>query len=272
MPYLKCHDLNMYYRVDGTGFPVLFISGLSGGSWSWSAQIPFFAKKYRCIAFDNRGAGRTEAPPGPYSMEQMAVDTVRLLHGLEVEKTFVLGLSMGGMIAQELATLLPHRIKGLVLGCTHPGGQMQVRAKEEVYRRLVSNDGLSPKEVVEKNIPLLFRRSTQKSRPEVLDDYRKQQSEAPVQPEHAFQAQYRAILDFDFSHRLSKVGVPTLVITGSEDILVPPENSRIMAQKIPVSTLRELPETGHALHVEQPEVFNRELDAFFSEALTLILA
>ncbi|MFW6054523.1 MAG: alpha/beta fold hydrolase, partial [Thermodesulfobacteriota bacterium] len=176
---------------------------------------------------------------------------------------FVLGLSMGGMIAQELAMFLPHRIKGLVLGCTHPGGQMQVKAEDEVYRRLVDNEGLSPEEVVEKNIPLLFSRFTMENRPEILDDYRQQQQDAPVQPEHAFKAQYRAILDFDFSHRLSKIGVPTLVITGSEDILVPPENSRIMADKIPVSTLKELPETGHALHLEQPEVFNRELDAFF---------
>lgn len=263
MPHIQCHNLTMYYRIEGTGFPVLFISGHGGGSWSWSKQAPFFSEKYQCICFDNRGAGQTEAPPGPYTMEQMALDTVRLLYGLDVEKTFVVGLSMGGMIAQELAMLLPHRIKGLVLGCTHPGGELQVKAEDEVYRRLVNNDGLSPEEVVEKNIPLLFSRFTMENRPEVLDDYRQQQQEAPVQPEHAFQAQYGAVLDFDFSQRLTRLGVPSLVITGSQDILVPPENSRIMADKIPVSALKELPETGHALHVEQTEAFNHELDAFF---------
>ncbi len=263
MPYLECHDLKMFYRIEGAGFPVLFSGGLGGGSWSWSKQVPFFAENHQCIVFDNRGAGQTEAPPGPYSIEQMAVDTARLLHGLKVEQLFVVGLSMGGMIAQELAMLLPHRIKGLVLGCTHPGGELQVKASDEVYRRLLTNDGLSQEEVVEKNIPLLFSRTTQQSRPEVLDGYREQQRQSPLQPEHAFKAQYTAILNFDFSDRLSRLGVPTLVITGSEDILVPPENSRIMAAKIPVATIKELPETGHALHVEQTRAFNHELAAFF---------
>ncbi len=263
MPFMQCHDIQIFYQIEGSGFPVLFIGGLGGGSWSWSRQIPFFADTYQSIVFDNRGAGRTDAPPGPYSMEQMAIDTVRLLHGLEVEKTFVVGLSMGGMIAQELAMLLSHRIKGLVLGCTHPGGDLQIKAEDWVYEQLLQNQGLSQDEIITKNIPLLFSPATRENRPETLDAYRKQQLAASEQPEHAFQAQYQGIQGFDFSSRLSKMPVPTLVITGSEDILVPPENSRIMAETIPLVELRELPETGHALHVEQTEAFNQAVLDFF---------
>ncbi len=196
-------------------------------------------------------------------MEQMAIDTVRLLHGLEVEKTFVVGLSMGGMIAQELAMLLSHRIKGLVLGCTHPGGDLQVKAEDWVYEQLLQNQGLSQGEIITKNIPLLFSQTTREQRPDILDAYRAQQSDAPLQPEHAFQAQYQGIKGFDFSSRLSKMPVPTLVITGGEDILVPPDNSRIMAETMPVAELEELPETGHALHVEQTEAFNQAVMGFF---------
>ena len=263
MPFMQCQDIQVYYEIKGSGFPVLFIGGLSGGSWSWSRQVPFFADAYQSIVFDNRGAGRTDAPAGPYSMEQMAIDTVRLLHGLDVEKTFVVGLSMGGMIAQELAMLLSHRIKALVLGCTHPGGDLQVKAEDWVYEQLLSNHGLSQDEIIDKNIPLLFSQATRERRPEILDAYRQQQRNAPVQPEHAFQAQYEAIQGFDFSTRLSKMPVPTLVITGSEDILVPPDNSRIMAETMPVAELKELPETGHALHVEQTEAFNQAILGFF---------
>ena len=262
MPLMQCHDLRMHYQLAGEGFPLLFIAGLGGGSWSWSEQVPFFGKHFQTIVFDNRGAGRTDAPVGPYSMEQMAVDTVRLLHGLELEKFFVVGLSMGGMIAQELALLLPHRIKGLILACTHPGGDLQVPAEDWVYTRLTSNQGLSPEAIVDKNIPLLFSQTTRDTRLDILDTYKRQQVNAPVQPEHAFQAQYQAIQGFDFSSRCAKMPVPTLVISGSEDILVPPDNSRIMAERMPVAELRELPETGHVLHVEQAERFNRELMDF----------
>ncbi len=99
MPFSNIGDIDLYYEIHGEGFPLLFISGLSGSTYSWEGQIPFFEKHYRCIVFDNRGAGLSGKPPGPYTMPKMDEDALRLLDRLLVEKTLVFSLSMGGMIA-----------------------------------------------------------------------------------------------------------------------------------------------------------------------------
>ena len=96
MPTCTCETIDLYYEVHGEGTPLLLISGLGGGSWSWYGQVPYFSQYYRTIVFDNRGAGRSSMPPGPYTMDQLARDALCLLDRLEVEKAFVLGLSMGG--------------------------------------------------------------------------------------------------------------------------------------------------------------------------------
>ena len=122
MAYCSCGEVSLYYESLGEGPPLLLIAGLGGGSWSWYGQVPYFENHYRTIIFDNRGAGRSSMPQGPYQMQQLAADARCLMDHLALEKAFVLGLSMGGMIAQELALMIPHRIQALFLGCTHAGG------------------------------------------------------------------------------------------------------------------------------------------------------
>ncbi|MCK4963645.1 MAG: alpha/beta fold hydrolase, partial [Dehalococcoidia bacterium] len=121
MPTTKVGDINMYYEVHGEGEPLLLIMGLGSDLTSWIFQIPEFSKKYQVIAFDNRGVGRTDAPDVPYSTAMMADDTTGLLDALGIEKAHVLGLSMGGFIAQELAVKYPQRVKSLVLAATAAG-------------------------------------------------------------------------------------------------------------------------------------------------------
>jgi len=263
MPTTECHDINLYYEIHGSGFPVVFISGLGAGTWAWEPQIPFFSRRYQMISFDNRGAGRSSTPPGPYSIEQMALDSIRLLHSLDIDKTFVVGLSMGGMIAQELALILPHRISGLVLAATHPGGMMRISGSPEVYERLINNNGLSQEEIVEKNIPALFSPKTVSHRPKIIQAYRERQKDIPEQPEHAFAAQQEAIQEFDCSKRLSKIKAPTLVLAGEDDQLIPAENARRMAEHIPDSQVSILPDAGHLIHMEQTQEFNKAIDTFF---------
>ena len=105
MPFMKTGNIDLYYEIQGEGLPLLFISGLGGGAWMWSGQTPFFKNHYRCIAFHNVGAGLSAKPPGPYTIAGMAEDALRLLDGLGVEKAFVFSISMGGMIALELARI-----------------------------------------------------------------------------------------------------------------------------------------------------------------------
>jgi pimeloyl-ACP methyl ester carboxylesterase len=118
MPTIKVGDISIYYEVHGEGEPLLLISGLGRDLTAWMFQTPEFSKKYRVIAFDNRGIGRTDAPDMPYSTEMMANDTVGLMNALSIEETHILGLSMGGQIAQYLAFKYPKRVRSLILADT----------------------------------------------------------------------------------------------------------------------------------------------------------
>jgi pimeloyl-ACP methyl ester carboxylesterase len=189
-------------------------------------------------------------------MGQFAADALCLLDSLGVSQAFVLGLSMGGMIAQELAVLAPDRIRALFLGCTHCGGTTKIPPSPDVLRLLVSNDGLDQRQIIEKNLPLFFSTGFLKTRPEAIDDYIEAQLQAPLQPEHAFAAQLAAIRTFDLCGRSHQVTMPTLIVTGTEDILVPPGNARLLAERIPHSSVVELPGAGHAIHVEQRDRLN----------------
>src|SRR3954469_11914440 len=119
MPTATVNGIDLYYEVSGEGPPLLLITGLSGNTLGWAMLEPTLAEHFQVIAFDNRGAGRSAAPPGPYTTREMADDAVGLLDHLGIERTHVLGLSMGGMIAQELALAHPTRVDRLVLFATY---------------------------------------------------------------------------------------------------------------------------------------------------------
>jgi 3-oxoadipate enol-lactonase len=267
MSHCQCGELTLYYEVHGEGPALLLIAGLGGGTWSWHGQVPYFRGTYRTITFDNRGAGRSSMPPGPYQMRQFAEDARCLIDYLQVEKVFVLGLSMGGMIAQELALLAPQRIKALFLGCTHTGGPWRIPPATGVIELLVSNAGLSQKEMIEKNVPIFFSRACRKEKPEVIAAYCAAQLAAPEQPEYAFHAQLAAIRTFDSSERLGQLKIPTMVVSGSEDVLVPPENAEILAERLPRADVEIVPGAGHVLHVECRDLLNVLADRFFKSTL-----
>jgi len=196
-------------------------------------------------------------------MKQLAEDTVALLDHLRVKQVFVMGLSMGGMIAQELAILAPERVRAIILGCTHCGGNARISPPPHALQTLTNNAGLDQKQIIEKNLPLFFSEECLKTRPEVISAYIEAQLEAPMQPEHAFHAQLAAIRTFDSSDRLSQLMLPTLITTGSKDILVPRENAYILHERIPHSRVVEIPAAGHAIHVESCSALNALAHDFF---------
>lgn len=263
MPFCQCKDIRIYYETNGTGYPILFLSGLGGGSWSWYNQVPYFREHYLTITFDNRGAGRSDIPPGPYSIEQFAWDAICLLDHLEIERTFVVGLSMGGMIALELAIAAPERVKGLVLGCTHCGGEARISPLPQATQTLLSNTDLPQEQLVRKNLPIFFSEKCRRERPDLTEAYCKAQLSAPEQPQYAFHAQLGAIAKFDCSKKVQSIKVPTLVVTGTEDILVPKENAFFLSRNIAGAELLEIPGAGHALHAECGDTLNRVIHAFF---------
>lgn len=263
MPFFSMPDANLYYEAHGQGAPVVLISGLGGGTSTWYGQVPFFQRHYRTITMDNRGSGRSDMPEGPYAMRRMAEDVLCLLDHLAVPEVFALGLSMGGMIAQELALLAPRRVRALVLCCTHFGGERRVPPPPHVMSLLVDNAGFSQEEIFERQLPLFFSQACLRSRPDFLRVYRDVQLSTSLQPDHAFHAQLAAIRTFDARERLSSLRMPTLVVAAGEDALVPEVNGQSLARCIPGAKIVVVPGVGHAVHVEWRDGLNELVHAFF---------
>lgn len=268
MPYCTRDGVRLFYEVHGEGHFIIFLSGLSGGTWSWYRQIPYFCNKYRVIVCDNRGAGRSSMPPGPYKMEDFALDALTILKELDVKSVFVVGISMGGMIAQQLALIAPNVVKALVLGCTNCGRTRRIPAEPWVFEVLANREGLSQYEIVERSISILFGPSCREKHPEAIEEYRKTTLSAPPQPLEALKAQMAAINKFDACNELPSITCPTLVITGKADIIIPPGNSKIIAELIPSAQLVEWDSVGHAIHIEASGLFNTTVDSFFEQNAT----
>ena len=267
MPRCACGDVRLYYEIQGEGPNLLLLAGLGGGTWSWYGQVPYFKNRYRTVTFDNRGAGRSSMPQGPYQMKEFAGDTLSLLDHVGLERIFVLGLSMGGMIAQELALMAPDRVQAMVLGCTHCGGPSRLPPAPAAMEILLNNSGLSQREIIEKNVPIFFSEGCRREEPDVIAAYCAAQLSAPEQPEYAFHAQLAAIASFDCGDRLEHVATPTMIVAGSEDVLIPAENSKALAQRLPHAEIVVIPGAGHALHAECRDKLNRLADEFFKRHL-----
>ena len=263
MPYVLVDDVEIYWESHGEGAPLLIISGVGGSTWSYVESIAAWSPHFRVLVFDNMGAGLSSKPDRPYTIPEMADHAVAVLNGAEAERAYVVGLSMGGMIAQELALRHPARVCGLVLGCTHCGGSGRIPPAPEVIRRFADNQGLSPEEIVEKNLRLLITEEFWQSGSESLQRYRERQLMAPIQPDYALQQQLEAIRRFDTCNRLADIRAPTLIFTADRDLLVPPENGRVLASGIPGAEIKELINSGHLIHLESAEAFHQSVLRFF---------
>jgi pimeloyl-ACP methyl ester carboxylesterase len=257
MPRLKVKDLELYYEIHGGGSQTLvMIRGLGSDLSCWYEQTPVFAKHFKVLVFDNRGAGRTEKPDAPYSMRQMADDAAGLMTALEIRRAALLGISMGGMIAQEFALNYGEMLSCLILGCTNFGGPMTVSASPEIIATLTARGD----ENSEPSLKARFCDETIAKRPDVIQKDREARLAYPASPE-SYARQIAAAMGHDTSGRLGSIKIPTLVMTGTGDRLVPPENSRLIAKLIPNTKLKELP-GGHLFFAEYPELFNQAVIDF----------
>lgn len=261
MPYADAPGFRMYYEVHGSGFPLLLINGLGSDHLEWVHQIPAFAPHFRGIVFDNRGTGKSDVPPGPYTTGQMADDAAALLGALGIARAHVLGVSLGGMIAQEVALRHPDRVEGLVLGCTGPGGQLSVRPSPEAMAAFALAGGGSPEAELRRMIPFLYTDACIRDRPEEVEGFIRRRLDHPTPPE-GYLAQLSAAVTHDAASRLEEIRAKTLVITGDADRLVHWENSLRLAGRIPGARLVVLPGAPHRLFAENADAFNREVLSF----------
>jgi len=260
MPKQRVGDIDIYYEVHGEGPATLvMIRGLGSNLTAWYEQTPEFTRHFRTVVFDNRGAGRTDKPNAPYSIAQMAADTAGLMDALGIRRAALLGISMGGMIAQEFALHYPERLNCLILGCTNFGGSGIVSADPAIVSAVVAGANATP-EQQKMQLKAVFADDTIERRRDVVAKHEELRALYPIPPE-SFMRQVQAIQEFDASARLASIKTPTMVIAGRDDRLVPVENSRLVAARIPSAKLVELP-GGHLFFVEHPAEFNRAVIDF----------
>ncbi len=268
MPKTKVNDINIYYEIHGDGFPLVMIMGLGADIMWWEPELlEGFAKNFKVIVFDNRGAGRSDKPANNYSIKLFADDTIGLMKVLGIEKAHILGVSMGGMIAQEIAINYPNMVERLVLVVTSPGGPKAIPPSPEALEQLtMDRSKMKPEDIAKKVIETLFPQDYLKRHPEILDKFIKRITKYMIPPD-AYMRQLNAVMNFNSYERLHKIRAPTLIVMGGKDIIVPPENGRILAEKIPNSKLVIFEESGHGLIVQEREKFLKIVTDFLLDKI-----
>ena len=258
MPFTTNQGARIYWDEEGQGEPLLLIMGLGYSSVAWHRTRPVLAKKFTAIAFDNRGVGRSDAPVGPYPIVLMASDAAAVLDAAGVESAHILGLSMGGMIAQEFALQYPQRVRSLILGCTASGGPTAVRAEPEATQMLMARGKMTAEEAAQAAIPFIYHPLTPQAW--IDEDLNVRRPWFP-HPD-AYTAQLQGILAWEAYSRLSQIGAPTLVIHGESDRLVHPGNGKLIAEKIPGAKLVLLPRASHIFTTDQPQAAHEAIMEF----------
>jgi len=250
----------IYWDEKGQGEPSLLIMGLGYPSDAWYRTRPVLAQHYRTIAFDNRGVGRSEMPPGPYPIPVMASDAAAVLEAAACDSAHIFGISMGGMIAQEFALQYPQRVRSLILGCTAPGGPRAFRSDPEATAMLMSRGKMTREEAAEAAVPFIYDRGTPRIR--IDEDIAIRRPWFPAA--EAYNAQLEGILAWQCYDRLPQIDAPTLVIHGESDRLVPAGNGKLIAENIRGAKLVMLPNASHIFTTDQGELAHQAILEFLS--------
>jgi pimeloyl-ACP methyl ester carboxylesterase len=230
----------------------------------WDPElVNALSKKYRLLMFDNRGAGRTVTPAyGEFTCEMFADDTVALMDAKGIKRANILSMSMGGLIAQELALKYPGRVNNLVLGCTFCGGTHMIQARPEVMLILMDQSGgLDGR--FDRMLKLMFTENFLEANPDFAERLKERYLRAPISDANSLR-QFIACAISDTYERLSEIKNPTLVATGTDDPLIPPQNSRMLAQRIPGAKLIEYKGSSHGFMSQARDAFIKDLLNFFS--------
>lgn len=262
MAYVENRGARIYWEEHGAGEPVLLIQGLGYTIEMWHRTIPRLADRYRVIAFDNRGVGRSDVPSGPYAIPVMAADAAAVLTAAGEASAHVLGLSMGGYIAQELALSAPERVRSLVLASTGCAGPEAVLAEREVLEKLVARATMTPEQGIKVLTPYIYAATTPRER--IEEDLAIRLRTFPSA--EGYLAQLAGVATWVSFSRLGRIGAPTLVMHGDSDRLVPPANGQLLAREIAGARLLMLQNASHVFFTDQPEVAHQAILDFLAQA------
>ena len=257
------------YEIRGHGDPLALIMGFSGSGRAWTESfLELIEPRFKLLVIDNRGTGESDQPNRPCTIADMAADVIGVLDHARVDRAQVFGISMGGMIAQELALGYPGRVRRLVLGCTNCGMNHSIQAAPESVAKLMPEPGLSQQEIMLRALSVAVSKEFLESASGATFFQRMaaEMMNYPITPMETYAHQFQAISGFDSFERLKTIKPPTLVITGDRDAIIPYQNSEILQREIPGAKLHIVKGAGHMFVWEALSEVADMVGAFLSEA------
>jgi pimeloyl-ACP methyl ester carboxylesterase len=256
---VKVEDIDISYKLFGKGDPVLLITGYSGSMYSWD---PIFLKEvsanHTVIVFDNRGIGNTTIGSKNFTIDQFAADSVGLLDALKINKSDILGFSMGGMIVQQLTLDYPEKVDDLIIYASNCGGNQSIPPNQQMVEQFTDLSG-SPEDIKKRFIPLLFTENWIKQNPNYMEKF----ASVKFPTVDILQKQFDAIFSWKGTcNQLDQISQDTLVVTGTHDLVLPSANSIMMTENIPGAWLIQFKDGGHALMFQYPERLSAIVNTF----------
>lgn len=263
MAMAQVNDLTFAWDEAGTGDPVVMINGLGADRSAWYLQVSAFSNEYRVITFDNRDCGQTGACSHEYTVRQFADDTIGLMDAIGVDRAHIVGASMGGSIAQEMAIEYPDRVRSATLVCSWPATDPWLKELLLSWEDIFA--GIGPYGWVRAHWPWVFTHRFYQDT-ERIEELKRTAREAPnPQTTEMYRRQSQAAIGHDTRDRLDRIKAPTHVICGEEDIFTPLRYSHDLVSSIPGATLSVIPRAGHGMFWEATDEFNETVLRFIRE-------
>jgi len=259
MPKAKVGDIHLYYEVHGKGEPLILIMGASGTTGWWGPLVPLLSQEFRVVIFDNRGAGNSDLPDAPFTTRTMADDTIGLMDVLGIDAAHILGFSMGGLVAQELARRHPQRLLSLIFTGTTDASAVVPESVRAASRQAAM---MPMEQILPIMISMLFSKEFIAENPAKIEEFKARALEKPITSLGRLR-QLDAIEKHDSADGIAQIKAPALVVAGQLDCLVSMEHQKDFAARLPQAEFKVVPDGGHLFFFQYPE----QASAIFREFL-----